>query len=693
MTNLKVLLLVALSWLSCSLYNPAYAENNTNPWDGTEYTDLKDLAQWWLDQGGSIDSYLYSEGFSTGIDGVLGNENICIRDDTKRVYIGRSDVCVDRQMDKTYSYIQIDKMDWSNGFPELTVLQTGDLIGDTAEYWQGCFNVTTGEQWGGDSGGQCPNISLSYGGQINYGYIQQVLTNTAAINLALQEQGIEVTGYTYSWYVKNADANYEDSNGAGGQDPFSVTIKIKDSSGNTVYEKTYDYSYWIDNWTKFSGEETFKNPLEGTNLSELELSISGRDAGFWAGYYGPEFREPSVKLNYRVTSIAKDTTIEDLLFNQQCATDPLSNILCDGYQQAMLDKINASSNASSLVENNPQPQQQVVEVQEIVPEIAPEIKENNPKEESVVETSTEASPEKSAAATGLSANQSLALNIASEATKAAESISSDQATQSASIGLSESGGVSSSLTADGVSNPNGTLSTDLTSNMSNDNSSNGNEMQSGGQIENGSGSTLETNIDNTLQNTPENSMTMTENSMTGNDIQDGSNSQELNQSTGESDTVQLDDNTEVDIFNNTEIADQNVQQNNKVFTVDLTDLNNPITQIINAVTEKVIQDAVAIAEEIAEESAEENYDEQNAKEDNLVEKALAGDDNEDAQAALLGYNPKFRAYQSPQMPDSQFYQPKEIYGTQKNYDNPNGRLFNGASDKIHREMVRSQYDR
>ena len=533
MTNLKVLLLVALSWLSCSLYNPAYAENNTNPWDGTEYTDLKDLAQWWLDQGGSIDSYLYSEGFSTGIDGVLGNENICIRDDTKRVYIGRSDVCIDRQMDKTYSYIQIDKMDWSNGFPELTVLQTGDLIGDTAEYWQGCFNVTTGTQWGGDSGGQCPNISLSYGGQINYGYIQQVLTNTAAINLALQEQGIEVTGYTYSWYVKNADANYEDSNGAGGQDPFSVTIKIKDSSGNTVYEKTYDYSYWIDNWTKFSGEETFKNPLEGTNLSELELSISGRDAGFWAGYYGPEFREPSVKLNYRVTSIAKDTTIEDLLFNQQCATDPLSNILCDGYQQAMLDKINASSNASSLVENSPiintqqQEQQELINepikpvaeaAQEITPEVIAETKEES--KESAAEVTAEASPEKSAA-TGLSANQSLALNIASEATKAAEVISSDQATQSASIGLSENGGVSSSLTADGVSNPNGTLNTDLvsnngsisdttgltdnaesfnsnSSNISSNNSFSDNQIQSGNQIENSIDSNLEANIDNKI---------------------------------------------------------------------------------------------------------------------------------------------------------------------------------------------------
>ena len=85
--------------------------------------------------------------------------------------------------------------------------------------------------------------------------------------------------------------------------------------------------------------------------------------------------------------------------------------------------------------------------------------------------------------------------------------------------------------------------------------------------------------------------------------------------------------------------------------------------------------------------------EENAKEDELVEKALSGDDSEDAQAALLGYNPEFRAYQTPQIPDGNLYQPKDIYDEQQNYDNPNQRFFNGASDELHREMVRQQYDK
>jgi hypothetical protein len=81
------------------------------------------------------------------------------------------------------------------------------------------------------------------------------------------------------------------------------------------------------------------------------------------------------------------------------------------------------------------------------------------------------------------------------------------------------------------------------------------------------------------------------------------------------------------------------------------------------------------------------------EEDALVASAQSGDDSEDAQAALLGYNPNFRAYQTPQIQDAQFYQPKEIYAGQKNYDNPSQRFFNGASDATHKEMVRQQYER
>ena len=80
------------------------------------------------------------------------------------------------------------------------------------------------------------------------------------------------------------------------------------------------------------------------------------------------------------------------------------------------------------------------------------------------------------------------------------------------------------------------------------------------------------------------------------------------------------------------------------------------------------------------------------EEDALVAAAQSGDDSEDAQSALLGYNPNFRAYQQNQMPGGDIYADQGVYENQKTYDNPNAGLFNGASDATHREMVRQQYE-
>ena len=81
------------------------------------------------------------------------------------------------------------------------------------------------------------------------------------------------------------------------------------------------------------------------------------------------------------------------------------------------------------------------------------------------------------------------------------------------------------------------------------------------------------------------------------------------------------------------------------------------------------------------------------EEDALVAAAQSGDDSEDAQAALLGYNPNFRAYQQPQMQGGEIYSDQGVYENQKTYDNPSAGLFNSASDATHREMVRQQYER
>jgi len=136
------------------------------------------------------------------------------------------------------------------------------------------------------------------------------------------------------------------------------------------------------------------------------------------------------------------------------------------------------------------------------------------------------------------------------------------------------------------------------------------------------------------------------------------------------------------------------QSINIEITIDTFEVATATNVIENTLTNILSLEDNIIAEQIEnqEESEEEAKQESLETQEDLVAAAIAGDDSEDAQAALMGYNPNFAQYQQPQMADADFYAPKEIYEGQKNYDNPAARFFNGASDTTHREMVRQQYE-
>jgi hypothetical protein len=135
----------------------------------------------------------------------------------------------------------------------------------------------------------------------------------------------------------------------------------------------------------------------------------------------------------------------------------------------------------------------------------------------------------------------------------------------------------------------------------------------------------------------------------------------------------------------------NSDQSFFLLEVELASLDqNIIDNAINSVIDTIMQNQNEAMNNFKEDTSDEGQLTAE-EEDALVASAQSGDTSEDAQAALLGYNPNFRAYQTPQMQDAQFYAPKDIYATQKNYDNPNQRFFSGASDATHREMVRQQY--
>jgi hypothetical protein len=489
---------------------------------------------------------------------------------------------------------------------------TQDLLGDTPDYWSGCYQVVQGGGWAGDSGGQCPNISTS--GQVNYGYVEQTLLNIAAIDKALQGVGLETTGYTYAWNVKNADANMESTNNPNSVDPFIVTIEIYDVNNNAVFSKSYDYSYHIDNWVRFTGSEEFANPFDLDTLSELQLSITGYDIGGWAGWYGPEFSQPDVRLNYRVKE--DNTLVENILFEQMCLTDPMYDINCAGYNDALLNQMNdyivqADFGMPTQIDNGMvdafgvddftgMPDVLEMDILEDPLMVAEDILTPAETIESPTEVTaetTESSPEPSSEGTqrsgsGLSANQRFALDQAQQAASSSEQTASDQS-QTSGESAEQANSDAAGFGSDGQS-----LSAD------------------GGSV---GGSTFSSSFD-------------TE--------------------------------TTEDLFD--------------TITADIVS-----TLLVNI--------SVPASETTTE--RELSSEERNQQEDDLVAEALEGSEDEDAKAALLGFNPNFRAYEQPQMTDAQFYQPKDIYEEQKNYDNPSARFFNGASDAIHRQMIRQQYER
>lgn len=131
-------------------------------------------------------------------------------------------------------------------------------------------------------------------------------------------------------------------------------------------------------------------------------------------------------------------------------------------------------------------------------------------------------------------------------------------------------------------------------------------------------------------------------------------------------------------------------------TIIIPQLDFTIREMIDAVIRKTLVDAGMESEFLSlDEVSQEDLKAQQDLEDRLVEEAIAGSTSEDANAAYLGYNPTFRDYVVPQVYGGgvqSFYAPKTIYPENTNYDHPNQRFFNGASDVKHRALVRMQYE-
>lgn len=184
---------------------------------------------------------------------------------------------------------------------------TGNLVTNT---WSGAINYTG--SGGGTSGGASAGYNSSTG-TIYFGYTQQTVNQLIGINTALQGSGLQVNGYNWSWEVYNNNGGRTDQSGV---DTLTANIFTLSPSNQVLhtFSQTYNTKF---NWTTFSGTQTYTNPYQATDLGNIQLQFSGRDTGFWAGYYGPQVRNINVGLRYTV---------------DPCVTNPQSSPSCPGYK-------------------------------------------------------------------------------------------------------------------------------------------------------------------------------------------------------------------------------------------------------------------------------------------------------------------------------------------------------------------------
>lgn len=213
--------------------------------------------------------------------------------------------------------------------------ETGNILNNT---WSGNYGLG---YWGGTSGGQIPNLG---GNTFYWGHGGGVLSNTIAINNVLQEEGVQVEGYSYVWKIKNGNANlYTEQPGI---DPMEITVEVYKANGDLYQTYTYDYGY-SHGWTAHSGSETFPDQfLDPAFFGNITIKAEADDSGYWAGWYGPEFNtaQSSITLTYS---------------SNPCYGNPLYDPACDGYAEAIADLvlqeqelILSSSNDLVTVEEN-----------------------------------------------------------------------------------------------------------------------------------------------------------------------------------------------------------------------------------------------------------------------------------------------------------------------------------------------------
>jgi hypothetical protein len=188
-----------------------------------------------------------------------------------------------------------------------TPITSENILTPSVGAWSGSVAGQAGGFSGGGNGpAYNPATNTLIFGFTNATATQRINAEAFAIQhaLDLSNSGIKINGYNYSWMINNS-----------GEQSGTLTGKVEMlRGGNALQSYTYNYSTPTQGFETKTGTQTFNNPQDLLAADQITLSFTGKDSRFWAGYYGPQVRQPSLTLNYTT-----DPCMSNPAFSPSCA--------------------------------------------------------------------------------------------------------------------------------------------------------------------------------------------------------------------------------------------------------------------------------------------------------------------------------------------------------------------------------------